>query len=446
NVSNLKIYNDDNLDKIITDVRNEFLSQQPLSEFNRLAATILVKKPDNIWHRGNVNGTEIAYPASCVKLFYMWSAIEWCKSKSKSIYCLDKYVRPMVTVSSNLDTGFVIDKITNTTNIDDMVAMNDTRWTEWYEKRLSTKTLLEKLNLYENQRILSKTYPTNSGLGPVGAEALIISNDGSNRLQPCCSASFMLYLIYALPAEEKQYIQSLLYHTLQSDQTSFGNGLPAATILHNKPGNAYDTVEDIAYMILPNKQEIILAAFSNGYKRPKTDFYILGRFAEMLLDRLKLDNSDIIKTTDDQDNYMCTTNTTVHTTNLPKDVIGNSFIALSNPDNYCIWQPRLEKQGLYAIYIWNPSYERTTDSINITLQDVYNTDDTIQYNQLNSFSRWIYVGDYLLKAGRQSIQVSLSQNASGFAVMNAIKFSIYPPLTDEDINANGVSCYISYYS
>jgi len=50
------------------------------------------------------------------------------------------------------------------------------------------------------------------------------------------------------PSNELQYIKDLLYPTLDSDHTTFGNGLPAGTILYSKSGNAYDTVEEIAYI------------------------------------------------------------------------------------------------------------------------------------------------------------------------------------------------------
>ena len=130
-----------------------------------LTARVIREKNTKIWKRGSVDGTLIAYPASTVKLMYMYSAMEWCKTQGHSFDCLDRYVRPMVTVSSNLDTGYVVDAITNTTNIDDLTSVNDTRWAHWYNRNIySTERLLKDLNLYENQIVRSKTYPTNSGV------------------------------------------------------------------------------------------------------------------------------------------------------------------------------------------------------------------------------------------------------------------------------------------
>lgn len=54
------------------------------------------------------------------------------------------------------------------------------------------------------------------------------------------------------------------------------------TTIYNKPGLAYDTLEDIAYIILPNKQEFVISVFSNGYQR-STDAGALSLFTEMVI-------------------------------------------------------------------------------------------------------------------------------------------------------------------
>jgi len=200
-ISSIEIINDERLANGIKEVRDQFLAKQPSSDFNRLSATILIRQNNTkTWRRGSVDGTLTAYPASTVKLMYMYSAMEWCKSQGQSIDCLDRYVRPMVIISSNLDTGYVVDAITNTTNIDDLTSINDARWAHWFYQRLSTELLLQELNLYENQILRSKTYPTNSGQGPVGSEAVLIRSPlQPNRLQSCCTASYILFLMQTCP-------------------------------------------------------------------------------------------------------------------------------------------------------------------------------------------------------------------------------------------------------
>ncbi|CAF4737665.1 unnamed protein product, partial [Rotaria magnacalcarata] len=80
-----------------------------------------------------------------------------------------------------LDTGYVVDAITNTTNIEDLTSTNDTRWSTWLYERLSTERLLKELNVYENQIIRSKTYPTNSGQLPIGSESVLLRTPYSSN-------------------------------------------------------------------------------------------------------------------------------------------------------------------------------------------------------------------------------------------------------------------------
>lgn len=52
--------------------------------------------------------------------------------------------------------------------------------------------------------------------------------------------------------------------------------------MYNKAGWAYDNLVDIAYIILPNKKEFILSAFSNAYQR-STDTGQLAIFSDMVI-------------------------------------------------------------------------------------------------------------------------------------------------------------------
>jgi protein phosphatase methylesterase 1 len=432
-IPSVEIINDQQLANGIQEVRDDFLAKQPSSSFDRLSATILIREnKTNIWKRGSVDGTRIAYPASTVKLMYMYSTMEWCKSLGQSIDCLNRYVRPMIIISSNLDTGYVVDAITNTTNIDDLTSVNDTRWSHWFNQRLFTERLLKDLNLYENQIVRSKTYPTNSGQLPVGSEAVLRTPPLSgNLLQSCCTASFMLYLMQTRPKNEIEYMQALLYRTLGSDETTFANGLPAGTVLYSKVGNAYDTLEEIAYIILPDGKEIILSAYSNGFQRSASDFYILGRFAELVLDKFSLSSpSTIIFTTDNQDIYTCSNQPIKHNSSLPKDNIGSSLITFTNS---CIIHPTLSQHGVYTVSIWTPSYFDSSSNpnslLNVAVTDAYNfTDGDYGYviDQRVSISQWISVGDFILNPGRQTVYL---KSLNEMSLFNAVRFSMRPPLT-----------------
>ena len=424
----VEIINDAQLADDIQAVRDDFLAKQPSSDFTRLSATILIRENNTkTWKRGSVDGTLVAYPASTVKLMYMYSAMEWCKSLGQSIDCLNQYVRPMIIISSNLDTGYVVDAITNTTNLDDLTSVNDSRWSHWFNQRLTTERLLQGLNLYENQIVRSKTYPTNSGQSPFGSEHVLRTDPlPGNLLQSCCTASFMLYLMRTRPPNEVQYMQDLLYRTLVSEDSTFANGLPAGTILYSKVGNAYDTVEEIAYMILPSGREIVLSAYSNGFQRGASDFYILGRFAELVLSKFSLDSSTRIFTTDDSNIYTCSGQVIRHNSSLPKDTIGSSLITFTNS---CIIHPTIAERGVYTVSIWTPSYSTSSNSqLNVAVTDAYNFtdgDDGFVIDQRGSMSQWKAVGDFILNSGRQIVYVKAVGDE---AVFNAVRFSLRPPL------------------
>jgi hypothetical protein len=257
----------------------------------------------------------------------------------------------------------------------------------------------------------------------------------------------MLYLMQTRPLNELEYMKALLYRTLDSDHTTFGNGLPAGTILYSKVGNAYDTVEEIAYIILPNGNEIILSAYSNGFQRPASDFYILGRFAEMVINKFSLNSpSTITFTTDNQDIYTCANEPIKHNSSLPKDNIGNSLITFNNS---CIIHPTLSERGVYTVSIWNPSYFDSSLNpnvqLNVAVTDAYNfTDGDYGYviDQKVSASRWVSVGDFLLNPGRQNVYL---KSLNELSVFNAIRFSMHPPLTiGSSINSKSSTFIPSY--
>jgi protein phosphatase methylesterase 1 len=183
------ITDDPGLDRAVADARAEFLRDKT---FSRLDATILVANPDGTWRRGSFNPEVINYPASCVKLPYMAAAMNWCREKGLPYTALDHCVRPMIEKSDNVQTGVVVDAITSTTNDETITTAADPRFDAWYRRRLYTENYLRARGLLENQVIIHKTYPTNSGEMPSGAEKAAREFRGMNKMQPRASASLML--------------------------------------------------------------------------------------------------------------------------------------------------------------------------------------------------------------------------------------------------------------
>jgi hypothetical protein len=198
----------------------------------------------------------------------------------------------MVVDSDNYETGIVVDIISNAPNIENITSINDPRYPIWLEKRMFVHRIFEKFDLLKNQILISKTYPTNSGWPLSGAEKIQREQTGGNVMQSSCSAVMMLELlkgnILPEPKEESiRYVNSVLFHKLDGSHTSFGTGLPPGTVLKNKIGIAYDTIEDLAHITLPNKREFILTAFSNGFQS-YLDTPALGTFAEIVMHFYKL--------------------------------------------------------------------------------------------------------------------------------------------------------------
>jgi hypothetical protein len=71
--SSFEIIEDTQLNEIIENTRKEFLSTRSNRNFNRLDLTILLPTENkNVWKKGSFGEERIAYPASCVKLPFMF--------------------------------------------------------------------------------------------------------------------------------------------------------------------------------------------------------------------------------------------------------------------------------------------------------------------------------------------------------------------------------------
>jgi hypothetical protein len=86
----------------------------------------------------------------------------------------------------------------------------------------------------------------------------------------------------------------LLRHQRYS-YSSYGPGLPPGTLLYTKLGNAYNTLQEISYVILPNGNDFILATLTDGFEPTEPDIDNLSYLAELLIDMTGLSNGDPIK-------------------------------------------------------------------------------------------------------------------------------------------------------
>lgn len=275
------IVDDSAVQRAVETARTRFLARQT---FTRFDVTVLLADRAGRWRRGAHGGGEYAYPASCVKLGYLIGAVHWCAALGRAPDCLDADVRPMIELSDNVATGRVVDAITGAPNAE---SADDAGFATWVEQRRYTERVLEGYGLLAGQRLLNKTYPSNSGDEPAGLEQRSVASNGRNRMSPDGAARLMLALeTGALEPQARAYAAALLTRARFGAQSAFGGGLPPGSRYRAKIGNAYDTLEEIAYAELPDGRRLVIAAFSNGWdpQDPQPyDLATLGSYVEELL-------------------------------------------------------------------------------------------------------------------------------------------------------------------
>ncbi|MGC8840782.1 MAG: serine hydrolase [Candidatus Sumerlaeaceae bacterium] len=430
------ITEDASLSAAIADARAEFLAQRSQNQpaFNRLDVVLLVPNTDGTWRRGSYNPEAIAYPASTVKLAYLAAAMYWCRTNGKPYTYLDADVRPMITVSDNYATGRVVDTITGAPNILSIKKV-DSKFLAWYAKRQYTENYLNNRGLLENQTILHKTYPTNSGSSPRGAEQVAIDYRGGNRMQPKCAASLMLEIIEgAIEPGANSYMRELLTHDRWQGDSVFGFGLPPGTVYENKLGVAYDTLEDIAHIVLPNGRRFILAAYSNAYSGSEPsqpypyDSYILGVFCETLIERLGWDIGcpPKIKVDDGGAGFSLVGTWTTGTSQAEKYGTSYRYKAKGDGSSKAIWNLSVPQSGRYEVCVWYPEGTNRATDAPFTVRHASGT-TTIRVNQQKTGGRWVRLGDFDFVAGQGSVELSDAIADSGQIVVgDAVKATKWP--------------------
>ena len=279
----LPVRDDARVQAAVEDARARFL---PAGRLDRLDVTVLLAAKDGRWRRGSAGGRTSWYPASCVKLGFAVAAAHWCESSGRPVDCLDAHVAPMLQVSDNVETGFVVDAITGAPNGPAEGADGEA----WIAKRLYTEDLLARHGLLDGQRFINKTYPTNSGEEPAGLEALARERLGRNAMHADGAANLMLAIVlgrFGEPAAD--YLRARLRRPPVSSHSFMGGGFPEGTLYESKVGDAYDTLAEIVHAELPDGRRLVVATFSNGRDPDgpdEQDLTGLAGFARLLIERL----------------------------------------------------------------------------------------------------------------------------------------------------------------
>jgi hypothetical protein len=183
----------------------------------------------------------------------------------------------------------------------------------------------------------------------------------------------------AIEPQATTYMRSLLRRPRFSAHSPLGGGLPPGTDYENKPGNAFDTLQDVMHARLPDGRQLIVAAFSNGWdehEREPWDIARLNDFAQRLVAALGLVPSANTQFVDPR----------------PGDV---------RPDEIR-WQWRTRVPGRYEIAAWYDAApgNSTRALAHVEPGDVYAETDL---DQTTWGRRWIRLGDFDLATGKTEL-------------------------------------------
>lgn len=450
------IVDDASLTRAVETARTRFLARQP---FDRFDVTVLAADRDGRWRRGSYGGAVPSYPASCVKLAYLVAAVQWCTERGRAPDCLDTDVRPMIVQSDNYATGRVVDAITGAPNVawpaadalplptGTSLGPSATRATAdappafdaWLDARRQTARRLESLGVLGAQHLLHKTWPTNSGESPAGFERLALALAGRNAMTPDDAAKLMLAIeTGTVVPEGREYARALLKRARWSAHGAFGSGLPPGTRYDAKIGSAYDTLEEIAWLELPDGRRFVIAAFSNGWRQDEAvpfDAVTLGSFVEDLLAVLDSGDGPTGAASATATRVAQASRAMPWTTIVPAQPAapwerleargarapGSAWNTTSVGASY-EWRVRVPRPGRYEVATWFPA---GADHSAAARYDLAGRDIPVWIDQRRWGARWLPLGDVDARDGVVVVRVS-SDAEEGRLVVDALRVTALP--------------------
>ncbi|AFY74957.1 hypothetical protein Syn7502_03057 [Synechococcus sp. PCC 7502] len=219
-------------------------------------------------------GTELIYPASVVKLFYMVALQEWANKRMLVLTPeIIRAQRDMIVDSSNDATSLIVDVLTGTTSGGEL---SDAPFSTWKYQRQIVNRYFASLEVpdYKYLNICQKTWCD----GPYGRERAFYGQDMANRnLLTTNATAHLLHSIIsgiAVDSDRCQNMRALLKRSIKPEDlaadpenqvTGFlGGGLPQTAQLWSKAGLMSRVRHDAAYIEVPNQSAFTLVVFTEG--------------------------------------------------------------------------------------------------------------------------------------------------------------------------------------
>lgn len=263
------------------------LIQQVQAKFNllpdQIALTLLTYAQPSILNQKtnqklpnwfSYRGTELIYPASVVKLFYMVALVEWLENRMVSLTPeIARALRDMIVDSSNDATSLIVDVLTGTTS---GAELPEAPFQTWQYQRQIVNRYFHGLEVpaYRYINVCQKTW----GDGPYGRERAFYGSDMANRnfLTTDATAHLLDSIMSggAVNSDRCQTMQNLLKRSLKPEDlaadpenqiTGFlGEGLPQGAAIWSKAGLMSKVRHDAAYIEVA-EIAFTLVVFTEGH-------------------------------------------------------------------------------------------------------------------------------------------------------------------------------------
>jgi hypothetical protein len=247
--------------------------------YNEASIINTASDPFTFWNRKisgySHRGTELIYPASVVKLFYMVALQEWVNKGMLDLTPeIERAQRDMIVDSSNDATGLIVDVITGTTSGGEL---SDSPFGTWKYQRQIVNRYFNSLEVpdYKYINVCQKTW----GDGPYGREKAFYGKEMANRnLLTTDATAHIVHSIMsgiAVSADRCSQMQKLLSRSIKPEDltadpenqvTGFlGGGLPQTAQLWSKAGLMSKVRHDVAYVEIPDQAAFTIAVFTEGH-------------------------------------------------------------------------------------------------------------------------------------------------------------------------------------
>ena len=255
---------------------------------NQLAITLIDLSDAEKPRQGSFRGTAPIYPASVVKLFYLFATHRWLEDgKIQDSEELRRALRDMIVDSGNEPTHYVVDLLTDTTSGPELPA---DQVEQWVSKRNAVNRFYAALG-YTNINVNQKPWCE----GPYGRERVFVGKNYDNRNALTTDATARLMTEIALeravsPSRSREMLQLLKREPFKkpnSDEqaTAYtGAALPEGSKLWSKAGWTSTARHDAALVELPSGRRFVLVTFTTGQAKNRE---IIPFVTRAIVERLK---------------------------------------------------------------------------------------------------------------------------------------------------------------